>query len=54
MLTGGAFATFKDAVNCCVATLPAEAVKVAEKVAATVETLACELAEAVVAVTVLA
>ena len=41
-MAGGAFATFKDAVICCVATLPAVAVEVAEIGVAAVEIFAWE------------
>ena len=51
---GGALATFKDAVNCCVATLPDEAVEVAEMVVGVTETFAAAPADTTVAVSVLA
>ena len=51
MAAGGALATFKDDVNCCVATLPDEAVTVAEMVAGAAAVFAEELVATTAAVT---
>ena len=53
-LAGGALATCNDAVNCCVATLPEEAVEAAEAAVAAVEIFGAGLLETTAAVAVLA